>query len=142
VTERDAPRERRQLSRRVVIGGMVGGTAALVAGGFGIAALADQGTTDPKPGPDLEPAIGSADHAALQRVGRRYLEVEPGDSDPARLARALDAAGIDRADAGVPSGLRAAAIRDYRSGDTVLLDGWLISRTEARYAALLTFRPS
>ena len=54
----------------------------------------------------------------------------------------LEAAGIDRADTGGPSGLRAAVIRDYRSGDTVLLDGWLISRTEARYAALLTLRPS
>lgn len=142
MTERDAPRERGQLSRRVVIGGMVGGAAALVAGGFGIAALADQGTTDPKPAPDLAPVARSADHAALRRVGRRYLEVEPADSDPPRLARALEAAGIDRADTGGPSGLRAAAIRDYRSGDTVLLDGWLVSRTEARYAALLTLRPS
>ena len=130
------------MSRRVVIGGMVGGAAALVAGGFGIAALADQETTDPKPAPDRARAIGSANHAALQRVGRRYLEVEPDDRDPAALTRALEAAGIDRDEMDVPSGLRAAAIRDYRSGNTVLLDGWLISRTEARYAALLTLRPS
>jgi hypothetical protein len=35
--------------------------------------------------------------------------------------------------------MRTACARDYATGDLVLLDGWLLARSEARLLALTTF---
>jgi len=134
----------RPISRRVVIGGIVG-TAAIAAGGIGVAALverdsgssADGGTARTRSG---DSPVGAREREAIARVGERYLEVEPADADEARLATALRDAGVDPEHLDRPDGLRDAARADFRRDAVVLVDGWVISRSEARYAALVALQ--
>jgi hypothetical protein len=131
----------RRVSRRVVIGGIVG-TAALAVGGVAVAALVDRDddTASRAGSSGTTPKVRGGEGDELRRVGRRYLEVVPAENDDAALVRELRTAGLDPERLDVPTGLRAAAARDYAAGAVLLLDGWLISRTEGRYAALIARR--
>lgn len=76
---------------------------------------------------------------SARRIGRRLLAERPADSrvllrHTAELRRALAAA--DDPDAR-RSMLRRHAARDYAAGNVVLVDGWVLSRTEAHLCALL-----
>jgi hypothetical protein len=73
------------------------------------------------------------------RIGRSYLAQVPEDADPDRLAAIL--LGEQGANAGMSAdALRArfalARMRDFEAGDTVIVDGWVLARTEARLCAL------
>ncbi|UEM22355.1 hypothetical protein JL100_006305 [Skermanella mucosa] len=76
--------------------------------------------------------------AAARRIGRAYLETAADEADPAKLVTLIVG---DGADGGTADGdlLRHVAERqraDFAAGRTVKLDGWVLSRTEARLYAL------
>jgi hypothetical protein len=84
-----------------------------------------------------------SDPAAARRLGRLYLRQVPAEDHPVILAR-LTVAYLSAQDADInavdPVSLRRrldARVRgDFASGTTVQLDGWVLSRTEARLCAL------
>jgi len=101
------------------------------------------------------PGIGSPRHATrgcceavaalwsreggARRVGREYLAQAPDDADPDRLAEILF--GDPRTAAAMSSAALRAHVarrraRDFETGDTVIVDGWVLARTEARLCAL------
>ena len=71
-------------------------------------------------------------------VGRRYLALHPDEADADRLSEALfDSAQPSRATTeALRSDLSRQRQRDFRDGDVVILDGWLLARSEARVCAL------
>jgi hypothetical protein len=112
----------------------------VVAGGLiGWRVLDDDGSgeaTTTSTAPPPAPTSSLAD--ALVAVGGRYLEEHPDEADQAALLAALPAL-----DGEVPDRpgqalrvLADQAAADHASGDTVDLDGWVLSRTECRAAAL------
>jgi hypothetical protein len=79
---------------------------------------------------------------AARRIGWRYLAVAPEERSTTRLRRLL----FDGADVDVGPEMLAHLRRlinmkrrhDFSIGNTVILDGWLLARTEARLCALAT----
>ena len=85
----------------------------------------------------------------LRRLGRRYLADTPHERDRATLLARLSldcpfsAAGDrppqdDFRRAVETDALKARREQEFASGETVVVDGWLLTRTEARLCALLT----
>jgi hypothetical protein len=72
-------------------------------------------------------------------LGGLYLAAAPGEADPARLQRVLglDAARDRAGGADALERLRARHRADFAEGDVVVLQGWLLSRTELRMCALV-----
>ena len=125
--------------RRAVLKGL--GAGAVVAGGGLVAwRLVDDDedsaattTTDPLP---PEPASSLRD--ALVAVGGRYLEEHPDEADREVLLDALPALD-DQVPERPGQALRVLAPQveaDAVAGDLVALDGWVLSVTECRAAAL------
>lgn len=113
--------------------------ALLVASGAAAAVLplswrrAWAGTTDAD---RLRAAV--ADPASAALLGRAYLARFPEDADRARLAAAImmSLSGEAQDGGALRQRLRARIRGDFRDGATVALGGWILSRTEARLAAL------
>jgi len=79
-----------------------------------------------------------SDRAGARTMGRRYLVMAPGEGDVARLS-ALVAGGrqVTELTPAAARALLADAVRqDFERFETVELDGWVVSRTEARLCAL------
>lgn len=80
-----------------------------------------------------------ADPGAMAGFGRSYLAQHPQEKDPTRLAESVRRA-LPETRPGEPDDwlarANAAVEADYARGDTVMLTGWIISRTEARIYAL------
>lgn len=83
------------------------------------------------------------DPAAARRLGRLYVRQAPAEDHPVFLAR-LTVASLGVQDADI-SAVDSVSLRrrldarvrgDFASGTTVQLDGWVLSRTEARLCAL------
>ncbi len=78
----------------------------------------------------------------MARFGTAYLEAHPGERDPALLFDAVVGPGPGADALPDPASALAAldrAVRaEYRSGDVVSVEGWLLSRSEARLYALAT----
>lgn len=117
-------------SRRAVLAALVAGGAALL--GVGVVAVTRNDEGAPDPGADV-----SVD-AALVALGRRYLDAHPDEADEAVLLDALPALGGQ-----APSDpatqlavLSEQVAADYADDDLVVLDGWILARTEGRAAAL------
>ena len=73
----------------------------------------------------------------VRRLGRRYRESVPGESDARRLAAAIRASQPWTARIGLRHPWIDDQIReDFDAGRTVVVDGWLLSVTEARQCAL------
>jgi hypothetical protein len=117
-----APRFTRRWFLRVTGGGLAIGAVATAAPALAGAA--------PRPR-TLPPA-----NDGVQRIGRAYLRLRPKEARVPLLEKKLEKAGVS----GVPrEQLSAAAGRiaaDFGEGRTVMLDGWVLSVTEARLAAL------
>lgn len=103
-------------TRRAFLGGLLGGSLAT-----------------------SSPLLAAAPPRRLRRamavVGRAYLARFPHESSPALLKRSL---GGGRT-MGPADALAAAAARrsgDFARGDTVMVGGWLMARSEARACAL------
>ncbi len=126
--------------RRTVLKGL-GAGGVLVGGGLvgwrlldGDDEGTDAPTTTAVPPPDPTSSLS----AALVAVGGRYLEEFPEEADRDRLLAALTPL-----DGRVPERpgqalqvLEAQAEADHEAGEVVTVDGWLLSRTECRAAAL------
>lgn len=82
-------------------------------------------------------------HAA-RLIGSHYLALVPQERSATRLSESvfgdIDAA-VDGPDAlaCLRALVDARRRRDFSTGDTVILNGWLLARTEARLCALSTF---
>jgi hypothetical protein len=77
-------------------------------------------------------------HAAVH-VGRTYLKSAPSERSEERLwEMVLDTPLGDAPDniQDITARVRVRRARDFREGDLVAIDGWLLARTEARLCAL------
>lgn len=80
--------------------------------------------------PVVIPEIGEVD-PAIVALGRRVIDIT-GESDLATLLAALPAADGD------PLAAAADRIRaDFRDGDTIVVDGWILAASEARATAVI-----
>lgn len=89
--------------------------------------------------------------ASASVIGEAYLAATPSEADAGTLVEAIFA-GLDRAVAGAagsapnPEKLRRALLdrvqRDFGEGATVSLEGWIVSRTEARLCGLARLKLS
>jgi len=70
-------------------------------------------------------------HAALRGIGRRYLAQYPHEADRAVLSRLVGAAQTS-------ASVAQRRASDLAAGDIAIVDGWILTRTEARIAALAT----
>ena len=77
-----------------------------------------------------------SDRESARAVGRVYLEATPAEASLATLLERLDCEALSRDPGDARAELRARHRRDFREGRTVTLDGWLLSRTEARLCAV------
>jgi hypothetical protein len=97
------------------------------------------------PGPDAAAVLAdvSAVPASARRVGRAYLAATPAEANVARLAAGVVGslpAGPALLAGGDADAVRAALANvicdDFRSERTVAVEGWILSRTEARLYAI------
>jgi hypothetical protein len=76
------------------------------------------------------------DVQTIRDIGRAYLKVVPGEADKSRLSELLIKG------EGVTGALGQQLIRrietDFKESDTLVLRGWVVSRTEARQSALFS----
>lgn len=89
--------------------------------------------------------------ASASVIGEAYLAATPSEANAGTLVEAIFA-GLDRAAAGAagsapnPEKLRRALLdrveRDFGEGATVSLEGWIVSRTEARLCGLARLKLS
>ncbi len=82
---------------------------------------------------------GFCDEATLRELGRKYLARVPGEGSAKILLSRLVADGPRRgadADEGA-SEMAIQAEQDFRTNKILIIDGWIISETEARQCALL-----
>ena len=82
---------------------------------------------------------GFCDEATLRELGRKYLARVPGEGSAKILLSRLAADGPRRgadADEGA-SEMAIQAEQDFRTNKILIIDGWIISETEARQCALL-----
>ena len=126
--------------RRTVLKGL-GAAGVVVAGGVvGWRLLDDEDATDATP-TTTEPPPPEAPSSlaeALVAVGGRYLEVAPEDADQEELLAALpalDGTVPERPGQGLQV-LAPQAAEDHVTGEVIVLDGWVLSLTEARASAL------
>jgi hypothetical protein len=119
-------------SRRRVLALAAAGGAAALATALGLRLGGDDDSS-----PAAEPvAPPPSPDDATQAVGRRYLEAVPAEAD-ADVLRGLLPEGLDSPASGEGADQVAAAVRaDFAGGGTVELDGWVLSVTECRLAAL------
>jgi len=69
------------------------------------------------------------------RLGRSYLAARPFEADRAALARALGAVGACAPK--IASRLELRRRRDFARGEIIVVEGWVLARSEARACALL-----
>jgi hypothetical protein len=120
------------ISRRTVLLGLGGAaTAALVAVAAGVA------LTDDDPSADQP---GDVTRDAVIRIGAAYRAAYPADDDREMLRREVgDLGGLSGADLADRLATLDERVRaDFAAGNVVLVDGWLLARTEARAAALVS----
>ena len=124
---------RRRALQLVVVGGVavsVAGIGALVRDdGDGSATGAPDGGTDSKS------TTGPLPDDPVARIGRRYLDEYPEEADAILLREQLGVAGA--AASAIGPQLIPIATADFVAGEIVIIDGWHLSRTEARAAALV-----
>jgi hypothetical protein len=87
--------------------------------------------------PDRRPPIEATTPIGL--VGAAYLALTPDEASRETLRELVpELAGVRRGEIEGRLGVLAERVReDFASGDTVVIDGWVLARTEARGAALV-----
>lgn len=111
---------------------------ALVPGAAGVAAGAM-----PEPAPDdlsshMRDLLGEifGDRAAAQALGEAYLRRYPTRPESAEVMKDLLADHSPRDAAALGRLVTERRVRDFREGRTVVLDGWVLARSEAQLCAL------
>jgi hypothetical protein len=139
MTDERGPR----LSRRAMLALLGGGAGAAVLGGA-VVLRSDDDDGPPTPAePTLDPLPADPDRLRrIARIGSRYRELVPEEAGRAALLAAIPMAEeLPEAPEALEEelGARRDQIRsDFDSGDLVDVDGWQLSRTEARLAALIS----
>jgi hypothetical protein len=81
------------------------------------------------------------DEEEVLRIGRAYRDTFPDEDDPRVLERELlrsaGTAGF-LPDRSLERALARRVVREFERGETIEVDGWILSRTEARRSALLS----
>lgn len=99
---------------------------ALGAGGVATGVLVISGGNPLLPGFRLDPD-------ALRHIAERYFADHPAEKSAEFLERELLAAvAAGTTGASLVDAIAAAVRRDFAAGSTVVLDGWILSRTEVR----------
>jgi len=107
---------------------------AIVAAGMAASACDGGGDTHALGHPGLLAALGPD---AVRNLGQRYRESVPSESDAPRLEAAIRSSRPWTARVGAAHAPLADQVRDdFDAGRTVVVDGWLLSVTEARQCAL------
>lgn len=138
------PSSYRVTRRRVILALLLG----LVAGRKpGLADAVDHTTVAPV---ELPPWLARlrGERDATARLGEAYLQANPAERSLAVLLAAIEEAiGAQRCSDGAAGDAQAAlerlqrAVRDdYVRGEVVSVDGWLVSRTEARVYAVIALQ--
>ena len=113
----------------MVVGGLSTGTL----GSLAAACSGDDGASPAGGDP-----IATDAEKAIDRIGRRYRQEYPEEDDVEELVSLL---GIDAGSVASPDDLPAFSsdvVADYEASRTVRLDGWVLSVTEGRAAALIS----
>lgn len=76
------------------------------------------------------------DTETIQNVGFKYRQLNPTEDNRESLLELLGGTTID--DQSAIEQLKEDIISDFRSEQTILIDGWIIALTEARQCALFT----
>ena len=120
----------------------IGAAGAAALSGLTTVACDDGGTIDlrePTP-PELLGALGPD---ATRAIGRRYRVISPAENDVRSLRAAIMADRPWSTRLGLRRTPIAAQVRaDFAEGRTVVIDGWLLSVTEARQCALYSLMPA
>lgn len=124
--------------RRTVLKGLAVGGVVVIGGGLVARQVLDGDAAPPPTTAPTRPPPPSTMGDALVAVGARYLEVVPEEADQAFLLGQLPALeGVVPERPGTDLAvLSSQVVADHASGDLVDLDGWVLSRTECRAAAL------
>ena len=78
-----------------------------------------------------------SDRRGAKAVGRRYLEQVPHERDAGFLVRALFGDGEPAVSGrGMRRQVALRAREDFGRDDAVVIDGWILARSEARFCAL------
>ncbi|MEL7210088.1 MAG: hypothetical protein AAGK32_17975 [Actinomycetota bacterium] len=121
------------VSRRDILRWMAAGGVGV--GVLGPLAVACAGEDDRRSG-EAEPMTEA--EAAIFRIGRRHREEHPDEDDVVVLREHLGLEEGELAGTDDLASFAELAAEDYGAGRTVRLDGWVLSVTEARAAALLS----
>lgn len=123
----------RSVGRRDVLRWMVaGGLSTSLVGSLAVVACSDDDT-----GSGGRPATTPAGRA-IERIGRSYRAQHPDEDDVEVLLAAIGITTDELGSADDLASLDARVEEDYERGRTTLLDGWVLSVTEGRAAALLS----
>jgi hypothetical protein len=77
------------------------------------------------------------DRDGAARLGRSYVAAHPSEARSGVLVRGLVGATAPTSVSGASRKVAARIRGDYAAGSTVVVDGWVLSRTEARLYALV-----
>ncbi len=130
----------RRVTRRAVL---VGGLTSALAAAAGVAVWRDADEESAHREPDTEAPDADELVDLVAPIGLAYRRLVPDEDDATRLEDLLPTmAGLDAASA--LEALPALAVEieaDFAEGRTIDVDGWVLSRTEARAAALISLSP-
>lgn len=120
------------------------GAALAAAGGGGLLyRVATSDGFDPELAQTAEAARLFDELEPARRVGRAYLAAHPSEDDERTLVRLLEEQpgwrGAWESSTSIAQFARRTIHRDYEAGRTVPVEGWILSTTEARLCALVTF---
>jgi len=102
----------------------------------GVAAAAVQSCSEDNQRPLDQPAlIATLGPERVLQLGTHYRALTPGENNPDALRSAIDKA---RGSRFLARSIDDVVQQDFAKGRTVLVDGWVLSVTEARQAALLS----
>ena len=77
------------------------------------------------------------DTETIKKIGNQYRLQMPSENSERPLVKSLKAAASEASLAN-SSNLEEVIKKDYETGDTIIVDGWILSRTEAPQCALFS----
>ncbi len=78
-------------------------------------------------------------YGAATRIGRIYLSKVPNEADADLLRELIGVVPFARESGDWKAHFDHLKREDFSKADTIIVDGWLLARCEARFCALLTF---
>lgn len=104
---------------------------------LGFSAVAMAAALTKLAGSKNSPALFQRPEAA-RAVGARYLALYPEEGKAELLDESLFAQGLPANPAALRRHIGAMCRRDFAAGETVIVDGWILARSEARACALVS----